>query len=109
MMREIGFRARAFKRERERERERAFKRVKEQRVKEKEKCNEFSLRAFLSLSLHASMMRDISTFPFFLGRSVFLSSCVSSKGVEQQQKQQRKPFEREKIFRKKSPTTYCDH
>ena len=45
MMREIGFRARAFKRERERER--AFK-----RVKEKEKCNnEFSSRrAFLSLS-----------------------------------------------------------
>lgn len=42
--------ARAFKRERERER--AFKRVKEQRVKEKEKCNnEFSSRrAFLSLS-----------------------------------------------------------
>lgn len=51
MMREIGFSsARAFKRERERER--AFKRVKEQRVKEKEKCNnEFSSRrAFLSLS-----------------------------------------------------------
>ena len=44
-------RDRLFERARLRERERAFKRVKEQRVKEKEKCNEFSSRrAFLSLS-----------------------------------------------------------
>jgi len=46
-------------------------------------------------------MRDISTFPFFLGRSVFLSSSVSSsKGVEQQKQKQKNFLIEKKYFAK---------